>query len=186
MQEEVMTRALVATIPAFVGVLLEHRPASLRGRSLLEVLRLPDRMPEQLLALYQSWQTDPTALRRTAPSLAFAVAGQARAKGLLTPEGEDRLLGRLIAFWALDSTMRDTARSVAAGQTSRVPEATTYGATTAWTGPLAIGRLHPPGSGGPRPTALLGAPARRAAGAGQPRRAARRSTTTPLGRVRAR
>jgi hypothetical protein len=38
------------------------------------------------------------------------VIGQARARGLLTPEGEDRLLGRLISYWALQSTLEANAR----------------------------------------------------------------------------
>jgi len=186
-----MIGALMATIPAFVALLLGHRPRALRGRSLRDALRLPDREPTALLRLYRAWQTDPAAMRRTAPSLAFAVTGQARAKGLLTPEREDRLLGRLIAIWALDSTMRDTARSVAAGRGARVPEATTYGATTAWTGPLVIGRLGPLGVGaagragparsinGTRPRAF------RPSGAEPARTSLRRLSTTSLGRTRA-
>jgi hypothetical protein len=135
--EASITRSMLATMPAFVALLLGHRPKLLHGRSLGDALRLPDRHPQRLLAMYRAWQANPSTMRRTAPSLAFAITGQARAKGLLTPEREDRLLGRLIAFWALDSTMRDTARSVAAGGIS-VPEPTTYGATTAWTGPMSI------------------------------------------------
>ena len=47
-------------------------------------------------------------------ALAFAVVGQARARGLLTPESEDRLLGRLISYWALSSTLEANARLAAA------------------------------------------------------------------------
>src|SRR5262249_36711066 len=92
---------------------LGHRPPPLRGRSLGEVMRTEDRTPDRLLRCYATWTEDPTAIRRTRPALAFAVVGQARARGLLTPEGEDRLLGRLISYWALDSTLQANARSAA-------------------------------------------------------------------------
>jgi hypothetical protein len=103
-------RALLATIRAFVGLVLGHRPPALRGRSLGEVLRTEDRSPDRLLRRYAAWTADPSAIRRTRPALAFAVIGQARARGLLTPEGEDRLLGRLISHWALQSTLQANAR----------------------------------------------------------------------------
>ena len=102
-------RALMATLPAFVSLVLGHQPAALRGRSLGEVLRTEDRAPDQLLRRYAAWTKDPTAIRRTRPALAFAVVGQARARGLLTPEGEDRLLGSLISYWALQSTLQANA-----------------------------------------------------------------------------
>ena len=102
-------RALLTTTPAFVSLVLGHRSAALRGRSLGEILRTEDRSPDRLLRCYSTWTKDPTAIRRTRPALAFAVIGQARARGLLTPEGEDRLLGRLISYWALQSTLEANA-----------------------------------------------------------------------------
>lgn len=102
--------ALLATIPAFVGLVLGHRPPALRGRAVGEVLRMADRSPDRLVRLYATWTADPSTIRRTRPALAFAVVGQARARGLLTPEGEDRLLGRLISYWALQSTLQANAR----------------------------------------------------------------------------
>ena len=103
-------QALLATIPAFVRLVLGHRPAALRGRAVGEVFRTADRSPDRLIRLYAAWIADPSTIRRTRPALAFAVVGQARARGLLTPEGEDRLLGRLISYWALQSTLRANAR----------------------------------------------------------------------------
>ena len=112
-------RALLATTPAFVGLVLGHRPAALRGRSLGEVIRAEDRSPDWLLRCYATWTKDPTAIRRTRPALAFAVVGQARARGLLTPEGEDRLLGSLISYWALQSTLQANARLAAVSAASQ-------------------------------------------------------------------
>ncbi len=126
-------QALLATMPAFVGLVLGHRPRALRGRAVGEVLRTADRSPDRLVRLYEAWTADPSAIRRTRPALAFAVVGQARARGLLTPEGEDRLLGRLISYWALQSTLQANARIaelpggppsvLAAGGTAAIPAA---------------------------------------------------------------
>jgi hypothetical protein len=106
-------QALLATMPVFVGLVLGHRPAALHGRALGEVLHGSDRSPDRLIGLFREWMADRSAIPRTRPALAFAVVGQARARGLLTPEGEDRLLGRLISYWALESTLQANARLAA-------------------------------------------------------------------------
>lgn len=106
-------QALLAIMPAFVRLVLGHRPASLHGRALGQVLHGSDRTPDQLVRLYQAWTADRSVIPRTRPAVAFAVVGQARARGLLTPEGEDRLLGRLISYWALQSTLQLNARLAA-------------------------------------------------------------------------
>ena len=119
-------RALLATTPAFVRLVLEHRPAGLHGHAVGEAFRTADRTPDRLARLYARWTADPSAIRRTRPALAFAVIGQARARGLLTPEAEDRLLGRLISHWALESTLLANAQLAAApprGPRERVPAA---------------------------------------------------------------
>jgi hypothetical protein len=106
-------QALLTTMPAFVRLVLGHRPAALRGRALGEVLHGSDRSPDRLVRLFHEWMADRSAIPRTRPALAFAVIGQARARGLLTPEAEDRMLGRLISYWALQSTLQANARLAA-------------------------------------------------------------------------
>jgi hypothetical protein len=97
---------LVATLPAFARLLAEHRPASLRGRAVADVLPLQERHPEQLLARFRRWERTPiTSMSRVPPSLAFAVLGQARAAALLTPEAEARILSELLDLWAVRSTL---------------------------------------------------------------------------------
>jgi hypothetical protein len=163
-------RALLATMPTFVGLVLGHRPAALRGRSLGEVLRMEDRSPDRLLRRYEAWKVDPSAIRRTRPALAFAVVGQARARGLLTPEGEDRLLGRLISHWALQSTLEANARlarlSAAGVPAARLPAAR---------------RARSPAIRAARPRAVRSTRASPASGT----RARRAVTQRPQGRPRA-
>jgi hypothetical protein len=100
---------LRAVVPEFVSVLVEHRPASLRGRSLGEVLHNPDVQRGALLERFDAWQADPGRMPAAPPTLVFAVFGQARADGRLSPERESRLLRRLMAGWAVTSTL-ETAR----------------------------------------------------------------------------
>ena len=102
-------------MPAFVEMLVGHRPRSLRGASLREALRVDERQPAELERLFQKVRGRPDRLRRLPPSLAFAVVGQARANGELSPEAEAALVSKLLRHWALADTLR-SAESCAAAQ----------------------------------------------------------------------
>jgi hypothetical protein len=103
---------LQASIPAFVALLVNHRPPSLRGQSLREALSVGERQPARLAALFRNWCDTPGEAYRESPTLVFAVIGQARADGQLSPEGESQLLASLLTHWALRSTL-DAAASCA-------------------------------------------------------------------------
>ena len=109
---------LVATMPAFVSLLVNHRPPPLRGRSLTEALEVADRQPARLGALFQAWSRNPSELYDARASLVFAVVGQARSDGLLTPEDESVLLAKALSHWALRSTL-DTAFACATAPPAR-------------------------------------------------------------------
>lgn len=100
-----LLKKLDAHIPTFINLLVNHRPQSLRGRSLKEVMLLDERQPSRLKILYQTWRRDPAQMYRAPPSLVFAVIGQARADSQLTPEEESTVLGKLLTHWALRSTL---------------------------------------------------------------------------------
>jgi hypothetical protein len=102
-------------MPAFVEMLVGHRPRSLRGASLREALRVDERQPAELERLFRLTRGRPDRLRRLPPSLAFAVVGQARANGELGPEDEAAIVSRLLRQWALADTLR-AAESCAAAQ----------------------------------------------------------------------
>jgi len=111
---------LRATIPAFVALLIGHRPRSLRGRTLSEVVATNDRQPKRLEQLYRQWSAAPQAMYRAPPSLVFAVIGQARSDGRATPEDESRLLAKLLTHWALASTLQEASLCARlAGQRAR-------------------------------------------------------------------
>ncbi|CAB3746066.1 hypothetical protein [Paraburkholderia humisilvae] len=88
-------------VPVFVESLLALRAPALRGRSLGDTLRLPDRHPQRLLGLWQQVKLRPQQLLANTPALAFAVLGQARYSGLLPAGDELRIIAALLQRWAL-------------------------------------------------------------------------------------
>jgi hypothetical protein len=106
---EPTTRNLFATlsraIPSFVTLLMHHRPRLLRGAALHEVMAVEERQPARLSAYFSEWRGSPRRMRSAPPSLTFAVLGQARAEGRLSPELESRMLAYLLTYWALRSTL---------------------------------------------------------------------------------
>jgi hypothetical protein len=108
------------TLPDFVAIVVDHRPQALRGRSLREVMRVGERTPGQLAALFRAWNQTPRQMYRARPSLVFAVLGQAKADGGLSPEDESDLLAKLLTFWAMRSTL-DTSAYCTAISKSKVP-----------------------------------------------------------------
>ena len=106
---------LLAAIDPFVSLLVNHRPKLLRGNSLPEVMQLGERSPARLTRLWREWGQDPMNMRGTGPSIVFAAIGQARANGEVTPEQESRLLGELLAYWAMKDALDISSACAEAG-----------------------------------------------------------------------
>jgi hypothetical protein len=106
---------LVQGMPAFVGLLANHRPKSLRGNSLREAMQLGERSPALLQRLWTEWGGNPSKMRSTPPSIVFAAIGQARADGKVAPEQESRLLGELLAYWAMRDALDVSSACAEAG-----------------------------------------------------------------------
>jgi hypothetical protein len=122
---------LQTTLPDLVTVLVEHRPTRLAGRSLGDVLHSPYLQREALLQRFSEWEADPSGMAIAPPTLAFAVLGQARASGRLSPERESRVLRRLITSWAVTSAL-ETARAATRSDVEMF-----VGQPTIWTEPSA-------------------------------------------------
>jgi hypothetical protein len=118
--------ALRATMPELVSLLVGHRPERLRGWSTGEVFRNPELDPTTLLRRFEGWRARPSRMQGEPPTMVFAVLGQARASGRLSPERESRLLRRLIAFWAVESSL------ATAEATTRSPAPMFVGQPTIW------------------------------------------------------
>jgi hypothetical protein len=93
--------ALLETLPAFVGLLVHHRPRSLGGKSLAEALANPAVHPRRIRARYAAGGLSIDRLRGVRPAEALAVAGQARLAQVITTDTEVRLVGDLLRHWAL-------------------------------------------------------------------------------------
>jgi len=107
--ERATLSALEAGIPEFVQLLVNFRPPTLRGKSLREVMPLAERHPSRLADYYREWKATPAKMRIAPPSLVFAVIGQAKADGKISPETESKLLADLLSYWAMRSALDSSA-----------------------------------------------------------------------------
>ena len=100
-----LLQGLEQSLDEFVDLLLNHRPAALRGKSLIEVMDLPRRQPKQLHTLHQRWLKQPLDMYRASPTLVFATLGQQRTNGSISPDEESETLAKLLDHWALQRAL---------------------------------------------------------------------------------
>lgn len=104
-EKQRILRWIETNIPAFVSLLLQHRPPKLGGRSLKDVMALDDRTPKRLQEHFALWRERPMLMQSAQPTLVFAVFEQARTDGLLAPEVEGRLISNLLTHWAMQNAL---------------------------------------------------------------------------------
>lgn len=97
---------LEAAMPEFVEMLINHQPARLKGRSLKQVMNIEKRQPARLASLFNQWRISKEKMYNASPSLFFAVIGQAKLDGKITPKRETMLLLKLLKYWALHNTQQ--------------------------------------------------------------------------------
>jgi hypothetical protein len=128
-QQQRLFSALETSMPAFVALLVNHRPQRLRGYSLPEVIDIKSRQPARLQALFRAWEREPQLMYRAAPSLVFAVIGQVRADGEMSPKDEDHLMGKLLTHWALNNALNGTSVCAASMATNMATKNVQRGVT---------------------------------------------------------
>ncbi|MCU1349291.1 MAG: hypothetical protein JWO56_2321, partial [Acidobacteria bacterium] len=104
--------ALEETIPRFLRLVFGHRASALRGQPLIHAFDVSARRPARLRALYRDTRGSVFALQSLAPTLAFAVLGQAKQDRLLTPERESRVVAELLTRWGLRRALREPRAAV--------------------------------------------------------------------------
>lgn len=109
-QKRKTIRLMETTMPDFTGFLVNHRPRSLRGKSLKEALTDGERSPNRLTARFKIWRNRSAQMRAASPTLAFAVIGQARFDCRVSPEEESSVLSELLSRWALRGALDSSAR----------------------------------------------------------------------------
>jgi hypothetical protein len=87
---------VLAILPVFVSLVIQHRNTATKGRALSEILPIRHRLPATLRRLYGAT----ASLEKLSPALAFAVIGQARADGKLPNDAESKKLSHLLTLWA--------------------------------------------------------------------------------------
>ena len=102
--------ALEAQLPEFVDRLLNARPPSLAGLSLVEAMQTEHRHPADLRNRYHGRRGNGAGLFSLPPTLALAVLGQQRADNAISAVNESRILGRLLTHWALQGALATSAR----------------------------------------------------------------------------
>ena len=96
---------LERTMAGLATLIAQHRPRSLNGSSLSEALQADERQPARLETLFKAWRNAPEKMAQAAPTLVFAVIGQARARRFISPESEGRIFTRMLNYWALRDTL---------------------------------------------------------------------------------
>lgn len=91
---------LLATMPDFTDLIINHSPPVLRGRRLVDIFPYRSRQPSYLQFLHNTWRFAPDAISTAPPSLVFAVIGQAHADANISAITESRLLSDWLTRWA--------------------------------------------------------------------------------------
>jgi hypothetical protein len=101
-----LLRDLERGIPALVDHLLAHRPPTLGGRALGDLMPGADRTPANLALLTGPMHRD-GGLHTAPPTVAFAAIAQARMDGRMSPEQESLVTTRLLKRWAVETTLAE-------------------------------------------------------------------------------
>ena len=92
---------LLSGLDPFIARFLAHRPRSLGGMTLGELLRRSDRDPARLRARFSGFRRNPDSISTLRPTSALAVLGQGFADHRLGTEEDSRAIARLLRRWAL-------------------------------------------------------------------------------------
>lgn len=100
LQKVELIENLQKMIPEFIKLVHHYRPESLGGKTLGEIFPIEERQPEALDQKFAEWQSSPKLIHRAAPTLVFAVFGQARFLGKISPKEESKILTQQLRNWA--------------------------------------------------------------------------------------
>jgi hypothetical protein len=100
-QRAALIEGLERTMPEFLQLLARHRVAALDGMPFVRAFDLAGRRPERLRYLWRNAGSGVKTLEKLAPTLAFAVIGQAKQDRRLSPERESVIVAELLTRWGL-------------------------------------------------------------------------------------
>ena len=106
-QRQALIEGLEATMLPLVRLIAEHRTHLLGALPLIRAFDLASRRPQRLRRIFRDIRGSVPALQSLAPTLAFAVLGQAKQDRRLTPEKESRIVAELLTRWSLNRAIGD-------------------------------------------------------------------------------
>ena len=106
-QRQALIESLEATMLPLIRLIAEHRTRPLGALPLIRAFDLASRRPQQLRRIFRDARGSVPALQSLAPTLAFAVLGQAKQDRRLTPEKESRIVAELLTRWGLTRAIGD-------------------------------------------------------------------------------
>lgn len=98
-------RTCESRIGDLVDLLLHHPVPLADGKELGTIWPSRERQPDRLLHLHETWDGDFGLMARQRPALVFAVLGQAKAAGRISPQEESSQLSSLLTAWAVRSSL---------------------------------------------------------------------------------
>lgn len=95
-----LIEGLLELLDDFIQVVHFHRPLGLHGRTVGSIFPINDRQPERLRTIFKTWQKQPFLMKKASPTLVFAVMGQAKFYGEISPKQESKILTQQLRNWA--------------------------------------------------------------------------------------
>jgi hypothetical protein len=98
--KRVLLQEIEEEMDDFVSLVLRHTNKQLKGRTICDLFPVKERQPAQLQQMYQQWKEYPSLQQKAAPTLVFAVIGQAKSDKQINAEQESQLLAQQLRNWA--------------------------------------------------------------------------------------
>ena len=112
---------LISGIDTFISRYLAHRPRSLDGMTMRDLLRRPGRNAARLRTRFAAFKRNPASLSILRPTTALAVLGQGFADHRLGTEEDSRTLARLLRRWALKKNTDEPLGSQSTNRRATLP-----------------------------------------------------------------
>jgi len=101
LSKQVILKILAHEMDHFISIIINHKPASLKGKRIIDIFNIQLRQPMVFRQTFQSWKNNPALINMQSPVFVFAVLGQAKADNALNPKEESHLLKQQFNRWAI-------------------------------------------------------------------------------------
>lgn len=99
-EKVILIEALLELRTDFINLVHFHKVKSLKGKTVGSIFPIQERQPEKLGQIFQHWEKHPFLMKKAPPTLVFAVLGQAKFNGEVSPIKESKMLTQQLRNWA--------------------------------------------------------------------------------------